>query len=392
MANKKTSTKDSKKKNAKKSTSTKTQVNKTTSTNKPVSEVKETPIKVEVKKETKREVKNESWIKKNYTLVCALVIALLLIVNIIIMTIGHSAKLSNGKEIIASIDGKSFTAEKLFNDLKKTNGINSLLNMVDEVIVDKQLTDEEKLKAKEDATKNVESIKSQYEDAGYNWQEVLTNYGYENEEALIKEFTLSAEKEALVTKQLKSDLTDEEIQKYYDENVFGTYTAKHILVKPATSDEMSEEEKAEAEENAKARAQEAINRLNDGEDWASLVQEYSEDTGSKDNEGLIENFTKGDVDDEFWNATTQLNDGEYTQEPVKSSYGFHVILRISHTDKESLDSMKDKLVDEIVQKKLTDDANLYNSTWAKIRKSFNFKINDSDIKKSYENILKNDAK
>ena len=46
---------------------------------------------------------------------------------------------------------------------------------------------------------------------------------------------------------------------------------------------------------AKAKAEEVIKKLEDGANWSDLVKEYSEDSGSVDSDGLIENFTKGDV-------------------------------------------------------------------------------------------------
>ena len=147
---------------------------------------------------------------------------------------------------------------------------------------------------------------------------------------------------------------------------------------------MTDEEKSAAEEAAKNTAQEVINRLNNGEDFASLVKEYSKDEGSVDNEGLVENFTKGDVVDEFFEATRNLKDGEYSKEPVKSTYGYHVILRVSATDKKALKDIKDDIMEEIVENKLDDDSTLYTKTWVEIRKKYNFTINDTTLKAIYE--------
>ena len=109
-----------------------------------------------------------------------------------------------------------------------------------------------------------------------------------------------------------------------------------------------------------------------------------ESEGSKDNEGTVENFTKGDVVDEFWNAVEKLKDGEITSEPVKSTYGYHVIIRVSYTDKKALKDIKDELVDEMISAKLSEDSSLYTKTWVKIRNKYNLKLNDTTIKAKYE--------
>ncbi len=411
MANKKSTTSESKtttkkSSSAKKTTTKKNTTSKTTTTKttakkntakvtKPVVEkevkkveVKETKpvVKEEVKKvETKKIEKKKTigeWFQENLNLIGGIVIVILLIINIVLIANGHKVKLSNGNEIIASVDGKDFVAEDLFDDLKDLYGSNSLLNLVDKFIVSKEIKDDSEARSK--AKENLESIRSQYESAGYDWDTVLTQYGYENEDTLLEELMTSVKKEEVAKNYLKENLSDEEINKYYEDEVYGTYSAKHILIKPVTTDNMTDEEKTAAEEAAKNKAQEVINRLNNGEDFASLVKEYSEDEGSVDKEGLVENFTKGDVVDEFFNATAKLKDGEYTTEPVKSSYGYHVILRVSATEKKALKDIKDEVVEKIIEKKLDEDSSLYTKTWVEIRKKYNFTINDTKLKDTYE--------
>lgn len=299
---------------------------------------------------------------------------------------GHKVELQDGKEVIASIDGKSFTAEDLFNDLKKQYGTNTLINMIDDFIADKEIEDTDE--ASEYAKAQVAQMKYQYETYGYKFDEVLAQYGYESEEDLIEVYTKSYKKEQVVKKYLKNNkVTDEEVQKYYNEEIYGDYNAKHILIKSNATDDMTDDEKTSAEESAKAKAEEVIQKLNNGTDWSTLVKEYSEDTGSVDSDGLIENFTKGDVVDEFFNAVKDLKDGQYTTTPVKSTYGYHVILRISSTDKPSLEDKKDEILDTLVENYLSNDDALYDNTWEEIRKSYNLDIKDSIIKKNYETIV-----
>ncbi len=416
MANKKSTSSDSTKTTKKTTSSTKkTTVKKTgtTKTTKPVTKnvkaeekTKTTVKKVEqpkaemkkveatVKKETKKietpkkEVKNTQKtfnVKDNLNVIGGAIIILLLAINIILIINGHKVKLSDGKEIIASVDGKDFVADDLFDELKEQYGSNNLLNMVDKYIISKEVKDDSDAKTK--AKENLESIRSQYESAGHEWETVLTQYGYSNEDELLNELTTSIQKENVAKQYLRDNLTDAEINEYYENQVYGTYTVKHILIKPATTDSMTDEEKSAAEDAAKAKAQEVIDKLNNGEDFTSLVKEYSEDTGSVDNEGLVENFTKGDVDDAFFTETNNLKNGEYSKEPVKSSYGYHVILRVSSTDKKALKDIKDEVMEKIVENKLSDDSTLYTKTWVDIRKKYNFTINDTTLKNAYEKTI-----
>lgn len=383
--------------NTKSSTKKTTSVKPKTSTKKTTNVKPKTNNKPVVKEEVKeivpvieKEIKKEKTsfveiIKTNATLILLCIICILLIVNIILISIGHKVKLSDGKEIVASIDGKTITAEELYDSIKENYGTNSLMDIIDSTIIEKEI--ENKSDALEKAKEQVSSIKKKYETMGYDWNEVLKNYGYESEQVLVDEIEKSLLKEEVAVKYISKNITDEEIKKYYDENVNDSYTAKHILIKPATTDDMTDEQKTEAENAALATANEVITKLNNGEDWNTLVSTYSEDTGSKENNGLIENFTKGDVVDEFFNATKNLTDGSYTTEPVKSKFGYHIIIRVSKTEKEALENMKDDLMNEIIDSKLANDSNLYNTTWGEIRKNYNLKINDTTIESYYNKLI-----
>ena len=379
---KSTTTKTTSKKTTAKKTTKKAPVKKEVKTVKEVKKV-ETPV-VETKPEVKKENSFMAFIKNNSRNIILGLICILLVINIVLVVMGHKVKLSDGNEVIASIDGKDYTAEQLFETLKERYGKDVLISLIDEHISEKELDKNDLKEAKEEAKEYIDSIKSQYESAGYKWEEVLAQYGYENEDTLLNEYLVSVKQQFVVTKEIEKDLKDDEIKKYYDENIYGTYTVKHILVKPATTDEMSDEEKATAEEAAKNKAQEAINKYAEGTDWATLVNEYSEDEASKESEGLIENFTKGDVVDSFFNASIELKDGEYTSEPVKSDYGYHVILKVSSTEKASLEDSKKDIISALVNEKLSSDQNLYRDIWVKVRNNYKLSIEDTVIKTSYE--------
>ena len=50
--------------------------------------------------------------------------------------------------------------------------------------------------------------------------------------------------------------------------------------------------------------------------------------------------------------------------------------------------MKNDLMNEIIDSKLANDSNLYNTTWGEIRKNYNLKINDTTIENYYNKLIK----
>lgn len=107
-------------------------------------------------------------------------------------------------------------------------------------------------------------------------------------------------------------VSDEKLKKDYEtiKSKIGDteYKARHVLLKK--------------EEDAKA----VIAKLDKGEKIADLAKQ-SEDPGSKDNGGdLGWSAPKAAYVPAFADALMKLKKGEYTKEPVKTEFGFHVIM------------------------------------------------------------------
>ena len=132
--------------------------------------------------------------------------------------------------------------------------------------------------------------------------------------------------------------SDEDIQKYYEDNYI---TAKHILI--TTVDPASGETKR-TEEEAKKEAQSILDRINAGEDFDTLMNQYSEDTGLSNNPNGY-TFTEGQMVTEFYDGAKALAEDEVS-ELVKSSYGYHIIKRVKLDDSQ-LDNFKSDIVSAI---------------------------------------------
>ena len=106
-----------------------------------------------------------------------------------------------------------------------------------------------------------------------------------------------------------------------------------------------------------------ITELKNGADFATLAKDNSED-GTASNGGLFENFEKENTDQAFWKASYELANDTYTETPVESQFGYHIILRVSKTDKEALENIKNATLEELESTKgipKTVAKNIYNA-------------------------------
>lgn len=305
----------------------------------------------------------------------------ILCLSVLTMAGCGKVELKNGEEVVSSIKGYKISANDLYDELKSKSGSTILTNMIDTYIANKEIKTTDEIK--DAANKQLEQIKAQYTQYKMDFDTVLKQAGYKNEKALLDELIVTEKKSKVVDKYLKKSIKEDEIQKYYDDEITGEMTAKHILIKPDTNDDMSDEEVTKAENKAKEEANKLIEKLNKGEDFEKLAKKYSDDEGTASEGGLFSNFTKEDVVSEFWEATNSLKDGEYTKEPVKSEYGYHIILRVSQKEKPKLKDVKDTIIDSLVEEKKDNDKNIETTTWAEIREDYNLKINDKKLKKDY---------
>ena len=83
-------------------------------------------------------------------------------------------------------------------------------------------------------------------------------------------------------------------------------------------------------ENAVKKAKEIAEKARGGADFDALIAEYNEDPGMTTNpDGYV--FAEGTMVDEFYEGTKALAENAVS-DPIKTSYGWHVILRLPLRD------------------------------------------------------------
>ena len=320
--------------------------------------------------------------KKKYLL-------LLLCLPLLVTGCKYEPKLVDGKEVVVELNGKQFTAEEFYEELKDINGTGVLINLVNNYITEQELTDEMKKEAEEQAKAEYESYEAYY---GDQWNSVLVSNGFKNENDFLESLEDSYKQSLVLEKYLETDvIKDEDIQEYYDNDIYGEVTVRHILITPDVDDDMTDTEKEDAKAKALEEAKKIIEKLERAENleekFIELAKEESDDTVSASEGGLIENFTNENMDESFWEASLKLENGKYTTEPVESQYGYHIIYKISQKEKPSLDDVKDKIIDNLIDELLSEE-NASLIYWAGLREKYNMTIHDEVIKDSYDSTMK----
>ncbi len=119
-------------------------------------------------------------------------------------------------------------------------------------------------------------------------------------------------------------VSEEDIQKAYAQDK--TASVRHIL--------MNTQGKSDIEKlDIRKKMKDLLERARQGEDFAELAGEYTEDPGSKDSGGLYEDFGRGRMVKPFDEAAFSVPVGEIS-DIVQTEYGFH-ILKVIERKKET---------------------------------------------------------
>jgi len=176
----------------------------------------------------------------------------------------------------------------------------------------------------EEVDQEVEKIKKQVGDQARSSGQDLSNQ--EAYEQALKQNNITEEelrediRENLPVQKVQEEVsddaepTDEEIQKYYEQNKESQFTTpeqvcvSHIL--------FAKDQKEKAEDVKK--------QLEDGGDFAELAKQYSQDPGSAEKGGDLGCLGKGETVPPFEEAAFGADEGEIVG-PVKTQFGYHLL-------------------------------------------------------------------
>ncbi|MCS7151899.1 MAG: peptidylprolyl isomerase [Endomicrobia bacterium] len=131
------------------------------------------------------------------------------------------------------------------------------------------------------------------------------------------------------------------VERYFDEQV----RVRHILIRVERN--YTEKQK----EEARKKILEIKKKLDDGEDFVTLAQKFSEDPGSKDRGGDLGFIARGDTVKEFEKVAFSLKEGQ-TSDIVETEYGYHIIRVVEKKPKRKpdFDLIKEDLLQYVARK------------------------------------------
>ena len=148
-------------------------------------------------------------------------------------------------------------------------------------------------------------------------------------------------------------VTDADIEQYYNEHKdeFDEVRVRHILIGTQASPG-GDPSKVLSKEEARKKAQAVLERARKGEDFVKLVEENSDDPGSKSKGGEYEFGRKSGMVQAFEDASFNLKPGEIS-DLVETNFGYHIIkLEERKTAEASDQKTRQEIIDKMKQEKI----------------------------------------
>lgn len=310
---------------------------------------------------------------------------------------GKVPTLKNGEEAVVSFKKGGISANELYEEIKNTFGLETLITMIDTTILEKEF-DSYKANAEEQAKSTIDSLAESYGGKDTLLQAIKSNTSYSSIEDYERVVYLSYLREHATTEYVKDNLTEKEINNYYENNVYGDVSVNHILITANYKKDATEEEITKAKDKAKKKAEEVIEKLNDAkkdkkdilETFKSLAKEYSEDDATKDKGGelgYINYNTLGANYNELVTAALDLKDNTYSTKVITTELGYHVIYRNDQKEKAELKKVLKDIKEALATTKLEKDSSLSVEALQYYRKKNEMEINDKELQKQYSNYM-----
>lgn len=304
--------------------------------------------------------------------------------------------LENGDQAVVTFnENAKISVTDFYNQMKDKYGTEVILNMIDKMILEKKYAD-----STEEAHKNADSVMSQLETSyGDKLLSAIQTYtGYQTLDEYKDYVYLSYLQNKAAEDYAKDNIGEKDIKKYYNDEIKPDIKVSHILISVNYASDASDDDKTKAKNEAKAKAQEALDKLKAADKskiadtFSELAKEYSNDDSSKDDGGSLGFINTDTLGSNYNNLVTEaykLKDGEYSSNIVETELGYHLVYRTETKEKAKLEDVRDKIIDALVSDYLSKNQEAYIKSMQAVRKEYGMNIIDDDLNTNYTNYIQN---
>lgn len=304
--------------------------------------------------------------------------------------------LENGDQAVVTFnENAKISVTDFYNQMKDKYGTEVILNMIDKMILEKKYAD-----STEEAHKNADSVMSQLETSyGDKLLSAIQTYtGYQTLDEYKDYVYLSYLQNKAAEDYAKDNIGEKDIKKYYNDEIKPDIKVSHILISVNYASDASDDDKTKAKNEAKAKAQEALDKLKAADKskiadtFSELAKEYSNDDSSKNDGGSLGFINTDTLGSNYNNLVTEaykLKDGEYSSNIVETELGYHLVYRTETKEKAKLEDVRDKIIDSLVSDYLSKNQEAYIKSMQAVRKEYGMNIIDDDLNTNYTNYIQN---
>ena len=222
----------------------------------------------------------------------------------------------DSSDVIATINGIDITIGQLFQSLARNGGLQLVFGLLDPIILAQNF--------EVDPIEVEEFIDELRKEAGDDFDEIAASIGLESEDEIFGHFEAM-----LLNRAFNEQFTpDEERLRELHVQMDPTVSGSHILV------------------DSYEKAADLIAQLQDASDiselFSELATEYSS-CPSSGNGGDLGSWERGNMAEPFDDAIFALEVGEFTQTPVETDFGFHVIYKTGEEDIPEFEDVREQL-------------------------------------------------
>ncbi len=257
-----------------------------------------------------------------------------------------TANISHGSDVIGTIGSTSITDGDIYGSLKSSSGYSYALTMIREQIFAREIevTDEMRQQAQDEYDQYAEQYEAQ--DTGMTAEEYVIYLGYESVDDYINKVYLpNYEQQALNAKYMEDD----------NANFLEEYEpVKAQIIQTSDQDTASQ----------------ALEALNNGDDFADVAEEYNDSTTYDGSEQIV--TTQSGLPTAVMTKLNDAEDGTLVNEVIAdTTNGYYYVVRLVSKDYETI---KDDIVEA-----LQDNTTLTNDAMVYYLKKYNFTVYDVDI-------------